>query len=334
MSGDGPRLSIVIPSFNTAALTMRCLETAQAAASQGVEIIVVDDGSTDSSVESLRRLGDRILLIQHPRQMGFTAAASTGLERATGDVILLLNSDTEVTRPGLESLMRAYEADPRLGIAGAELRFPDGRAQWSGGRQPSLLWLLMLTSGLPGLLARLPGYRRLRPVSGAEGRRVAWVPGAAMAIRSTAWKELAPLDDRFSFYCQDLDLCIRAREAGWQVGVAAGFEVVHHVGASIGTQAGIAAERCVPELLWTDLLLWAAKARGTAWASRAGRVMRVGAGLRLVGRWLCLVLFRAGRRPGWREETAAFRSGRDALPAGGPASIEAWLRAAEQKGEG
>src|SRR6185369_3384658 len=124
---------------------------------------------------------------------GFTRAANLGLARASGEILLLLNSDTEVDASGLAALSAAFAAEPRLGAAGADLYYPDGSPQWSGGRAPTLAWLFALASGAPALFRRLPFYRRLKP-PGARGGAVEWVTGAALAVRRAAWEQAGPLD--------------------------------------------------------------------------------------------------------------------------------------------
>ncbi len=294
---------MVIPSRDTAELTLSCLAALEAAAYPELEILLVDDGSTDGTEERVRARFPAVRVLSHETPRGFTHAANLGLGAARGEILLLLNSDTEIEPPALAALAAAFAADHRLGIAGARLFFPDGRPQWSGGPEPGLAWLFGLASGLPRLAAGLPGYRRLRPVSGSAPSAVPpmtvdWVTGAALALRRQVWQEVGPLDPRFRFYAQDLDLCLRARAAGWEVRVLPEVEVRHHQGGTITAADGAAGGGAVggehPELLWTDLLRWAAKHRGPAWARRARRLMCLGARLRLAGR--DAAAFRAARR--------------------------------------
>src|SRR5436309_346274 len=186
-----PALSVVIPTHDTRELTLACVVSveaaveAAAAALSDTEILVVDDGSGDGTAEALAARHPRIAVMRLSPAAGFTRAANLGMARSRGEVLLLLNSDTEVAPGALARLRDAFAREPRLGAAGALLHYPDGRAQWSGGGEPGLLWLFALASGLPPLLARLPGYRRAKP-AGAPAGRVAWVAGAALAVRRRA----------------------------------------------------------------------------------------------------------------------------------------------------
>jgi GT2 family glycosyltransferase len=239
------------------------------------------------------------------------------MAEARGDILLLLNSDTEVDPATVPLLMAAFDRDPRLGAAGAELRNADGTCQWSAGAAPTRAWLLGLASGIPALLGAWPLYRRLRPTGGAERSGVQWVSGAAMAVRREAWAEVGPFDESYGFYAQDLDLCLRLGDAGWGVRVVPGWIVTHLGGATIGAREGAAGGRH-PGLLWTDLLLWGEKRHGAAWAKSAARVMRVGAALRLGGRALLAPLVRRSRRAAFAAETEAHRRALAALRAWSP----------------
>jgi N-acetylglucosaminyl-diphospho-decaprenol L-rhamnosyltransferase len=344
-----PPLSVLVPTHDTRELTLACLAAVLRQEVPAIEVLVVDDGSSDGTAAAIALLHPTVRVLRNEHPAGFTRSANRGLREARGDLLLLLNSDTEVDPGGLAALLAAFAADPRLGAAGGALRYPDGRPQWSGGAAPSLLWLFGLTSGLPAFLGRLPLYRHLRPPSGT-GRRswlrraprtgdwrrgapegagpqeptepgpVEWVTGAALGLRRAALASPAPFDESFRFYGQDLDLCLRLAAAGWRVAVVPGFGVMHHHGATISTRAA-SGQRGEPspggfqhaELLWTDLLYWAEKRHGAPWAARAARAMRLGAALRLAGRKLAGLLKPARERAAFAAESAALRRARRAI---------------------
>jgi GT2 family glycosyltransferase len=315
MSAEPPALSVVIPTHDTRDLTLRCLDSLRACAPE-TEIVVVDDGSADGTAEAIRVRHPAVTLVSISPPAGFTAAANRGMAEARGALLLLLNSDTEVDPSALPRLLAAFDADPKLGVAGAALRFPDGRPQWSGGRVPTPLWLFSMASGLGAGLERLPGYRRLKPVGGRGTGRVDWVCGAAMTVRREAWLAVGGFDGRFHFYCQDLDLCLRVQDAGWTVAIVAGARVMHLAGATIGKRQGAVSARYHPGLLWADLVRWAAKRKGPEGARDSTRALRCGGTLRVAARRAMLPFVPAGRRETWRRETRAFQQALAALRPG------------------
>jgi hypothetical protein len=259
-------LSVVIPTYNTASMTLRCVRAIQGAD----EVIVVDDGSTDDTVALL---SPEVRVVSLEKNSGFAVAANRGVAESRGDRILLLNSDAIVEPDALSALMAAFEADPRLGVAGAQLLNEDGSRQWSGGLTPTLAWMIGVVSGAGGLARLVPRRKSQMRVS------VDWVSGAAMMFRREAWK---PFDERYLFYCQDIDFCLDARKAGWDVRIVDGARVTHGLGRTVA-RGSIPHD---PARLWPDLLTWGRNYYGQTWARRT-RVVLIGiAALRIAWRKL------------------------------------------------
>ena len=308
MDGASTSLSIVIPTHNTRELTLACLRAIHRTSQPSrLEIIVVDDGSNDGTADAVREQFTQVLVLRQDTAVGFSLAANVGLRQSSGPILLLLNSDTEVDQDGLAVLLKAFEDDPQLGVAGGQLRYPDGTAQWSGGSAPDILWLFAQSSRIHELLQRLPGYRRARPLRRAGHAEVDWVTGAALAVRREAWDAAGPFDQHFQLYAQDLDFCLRVRRLGWRVAVVAGFDVMHHHGATIQRLEG-AAGRENPALIWQDLLFWARKHRGEAFARRARRAIRMGARVRIAARSLGRRGKTGAARREWDARTNALRA--------------------------
>jgi len=256
------RLSVIIPTFNTAAMTLRCCRAVLETMPPDTEVIVADDASTDGTAALLP---PEVRVVRLEVNRGFAGAANRGVEAASGDIILVLNSDAVVQPGALQAMLDAFE-DPKLGIAGAQLLNEDGTEQWSGGPTPTLVWMIAVVSGLGRYRRALLGDRRHPRVS------VDWVSGAAMAIRREAW---TPFSEKFLFYCQDLKLCIDTRDAGWAVRIVPEARVVHLLGATI---AGASKQKA--ELLWPDLLTWGRDRYGRVWGAFARVVLVLAALLR------------------------------------------------------
>jgi len=323
---DLSRLSVVVPARDGRDLTLRCLGSLAGAMASGAEVVLVDDGSADDTSGAVRARFPGVLLLRHEEAQGFTVSANEGLRRARGGVLLLLNSDAEAEGDALPRLLGAFDSDPGLGVASPLLLDPGGGPQWSGGAAPTLPWLFLLASGLPALLGSVPGYRRVRPVRSAGGEGVDWVTGAAMAMRRRTWDEVGPFDTRFRFYAQDLDFCLRARDAGWRVRLVDGARVVHVGGATIGRRAGSAQGAWHPGLLWSDLLRWAEKRRGRRWALSASRRLSLGGRLRLIARAAARPFVPRAARPEWSRDDDAFRLALE--------EVRQWRRVAQSPGGG
>lgn len=307
---NAPTLSIVIPTHDTRELTLRCLSSLPAGGVDPVEVVVVDDASSDGTADAVRAGHPGAIVVGTGGRLGFGGAANLGAERTGGDVVLFLNSDTEVIEGTLAALVAAFADDPGLGVGGGELLDPGGEPQWRAGRRPTPAWLFLQASGLGSAVARAPG-RRLAGVPGrARVGDVDWVSGAAMAVRRDVWSDCGPFDTGYEFYCQDLDLCTTVRDSGRRVVVVPGFTVLHHHGASITSAPG-AVPGFHPARMWADLVRFAAKHDGAAAARRAARALRLGARVRLLGRAVGGLF--AGDRRAWRRDTAAYRAGLDAL---------------------
>jgi len=250
-----PDLSIVIPSYDTAEMTLQCC---RAVVASQCEVIVADDGSRDGTAELLFREATQVRVVRLDENRGFATAANRGVAAASGDIILLLNSDAIVQTGALDALVAAFERDPKLGVAGARLFNEDGTPQWSGGRTPTLAWMIGAVSGA-GRFARF--FRR----GNVARRDVDWVSGAAMAFRREVWRDAGPLSERYRFYCQDIEFCLRAKRAGWNVRVVDEARVVHGLGK---TRRDREAQRL-------DLLTWGRSHYGEWWWRLARPVLTI-----------------------------------------------------------
>lgn len=322
-------LSVVVPTFDTADLTARCVASALDRLPPGGELIVVDDASTDGTAARLAAAFPTVRVDRAAVNRGFSASANRGVQLARGEVVLLLNSDTRVLDGALDALLAVFAADPRLGVAGAQLLHPDGSPQWSAGPVPTLPWLALMTSGAAPLARLLTRWRRSAPAvagwrrsvgatgggterASGESVEVGWVTGAALAFRRAVWDEVGELDEDVLFYAQDLDFCVRARTAGWRVGLVPEARIEHLHGASIASGHELP---YLPEKLWPDLLAWGRGRYGERWAARARRGMRLAAGGRIALRGARELVLAGERRRRWRQATAALRRGYDSLAA-------------------
>jgi len=226
------RLSVIIVNWNTADLLSACLASLKCyLQSPACQIIVVDNASSDSSAEMVREKFPAVELIVLPENVGFSRGNNAGIERARGEFILLLNSDTEVCDDALWILCDFLAEHPKAGAVGAQLISPDGSIQESCRSFPSHRTALF---NRKSLLTRLfPSNRFSRAYLLSEDarsatREVDWVMGAALMTRRTVIEQVGMLDPSFFMYAEDVDWCYRMHKAGWKIFYVPEAKILHH----------------------------------------------------------------------------------------------------------
>lgn len=252
-------LAVVVVSYNVRELLRRCLASVLASAARtqdrlSVDIVVVDNASHDGSAGMVAaefpavRLtaladnsgftgGNNIALHQlgFPIELARTAPAEGVSSAQRPDYVLLLNPDTTVADDALWLLVSCLESHPDAGACGARLTYGDGRFQHGAFRYPSVAQVFL--DFFP--LSRLPGSHRLHsgringryPIqlwNGAAPFPVDFVLGAALMVRGVTVAQVGGLDDGYWMYCEEMDWCLRMRDAGWLTLVAPTAHVVHY----------------------------------------------------------------------------------------------------------
>lgn len=246
-----PALSVVVVSWNSRDLVGPCLRSVRreaATVAGGVETVVVDNGSSDGTGDLVAADFPEALLLENAGNVGFAAACNQGIVAGQGERVLLLNPDTELREGALEEMLAALDSGPRVGIVGPRLLNPDLSLQPSCFRVPTLArearQLFHVDFLAPGPPATMPGW------STQEQREVEVLQGACMLLRRAMLDEVGLLDEDYFMYSEEVDLCARARRAGWRVLWAPQATVVH-VG---GQSTRLVAERMFQELYRSKLL--------------------------------------------------------------------------------
>ncbi|HUP27449.1 MAG TPA: glycosyltransferase family 2 protein [Chloroflexia bacterium] len=233
---EGVDISAIIVNYNGGRYLAECLQALRAASGGlSVETIIVDNGSTDESVNTLAQAEHAgTTVIQAGRNLGFGRANNLGAAQASGRDYLLLNTDCFLRAGSLEALIAALEGTPGCGIVGPRLLNSDGTLQPSCHNFPSPLVLFIEQSLLWKLLRRLPLINELLFIaSGHKSKKpVDWLAGACLLVRSELYKALGGFDERFFFYWEEADLCLQVKEQGWTVLFEPGAEAVHLGGGS------------------------------------------------------------------------------------------------------
>jgi len=217
MPSSEPRVGIVVVSFNSEGEIDGCVTSAAAQKGVVTEIIVVDNASGDGTAELVRRLPCQ--LIESVENLGFGRACNLGARQASGDYLFFLNPDARFERDNsLETAIRCLESHPRWGMAGVRILSPSGteverpRSDYPGERS------------LPYPMGKLPGT-------------IAWVLGAGMLFRRDVFEQLGGFDPDFFLYAEEIDLCLRTRKAGFEIGFVRESAVTHVGGSSVSTLA-------------------------------------------------------------------------------------------------
>jgi GT2 family glycosyltransferase len=253
---EKPVLSIVIVSWNVREDLRECLqsllgEEGSRLESGEIEIIVVDNASTDGTAEMVNLEFPQVKLLVNSQNLGYTKANNIGINHSRGKYILLLNPDTIVHQGALQALIDCAESHPEAGIIGAKLLNPDGSVQRSARSFPDIGAGLFRNTFLGRLFPNNPFVRRylLADFGYDEVREVDWVSGAAMLVRRDLIERIGGLDERFWAYCEDVDLCWRAWQAGYKVLFCPNAVITHKVGRSSD-------QRLVPSLIQHHKSMW------------------------------------------------------------------------------
>ncbi len=226
-------LSIIIVNWNTRELLRRCLSSLSATTQMlPHEGIVVDNGSHDGSSSMVREQFPTATLMSNLENRGFAAAVNQALAQATGEFLLLLNSDTQVQPEAVETMVRYLREHPRIGICGCRLRDAQGRVQHSFGYGPTV-WHEAIRKFVWNPWTRSAWGSRWLEQRYRRPTMVDWVLGACLMIRRKTATQIGPLDERFFFYFEEVDWCRRARETGWAVVYLPTAEVLHLGGQSV-----------------------------------------------------------------------------------------------------
>ncbi len=249
MNGHRIDLSIIIVTHNAARVIAQCIASVQKECeSLATEILVVDSGSQDDTVDTVRALFPNLPVQSGAGNIGFSAANNRVLGECSGRYVMLLNPDTVVHEGAVAAMIQELELHPECGAVGPRLLLPDGSVQQECARNlPTasnmIPWLLLLDKARWKF--RFRGRRTVadpRPSILDGFNLLAWtresscavecLSGACMLIRREVVDRVGPLDESAPMYLDDLDYCRRIHDAGWTLRFVAGARITHQWGHS------------------------------------------------------------------------------------------------------
>jgi GT2 family glycosyltransferase len=230
-----PDVSVIIVNWNTKDLLLACIRSILTNTNEvELEIIVVDNASSDGSQEALRQTFPDVKLIQNTDNLGFAKANNIGIRASTGAYICLVNSDVEVKSGCIDRMIEYMSDHADIGIMGPKINYPDGRLQPSCKRLPSLWRYMCEALGLNSIFKKSEFFSNhdMAYFSHDTTCYVDCLIGAFWLVRRSSLNMVGLLDENFFFYSEDTDWCKRFRDHNFKAVFFADAEIVHYHGGS------------------------------------------------------------------------------------------------------
>ena len=228
-------VSIILVNWNTRELLYNCINSVyRNTSNSNFEIIVVDNASSDDSVDMLKLEFGDVKVIANTKNRGFSAANNQGMLASKGRYILLLNSDTIVLDNAIDKAVAFADAHKQVAVVGPRVLNPDNTLQLTCFMFPSILNMLLSASYLYKLFpkSRFFGRERMTWWSRDDVREVDVVTGCFMLVRREAIEAVGMMDERFFMYGEETDWCYRFKQAGWKVMFTPISTIIHLCGQS------------------------------------------------------------------------------------------------------
>ena len=222
-----PKVTIVIPHWNGIEILEPCLRSLDASQYPELEIIVVDNASTDDSVAFMQHEFPQVTIIENSENLGFAGGCNMGLRQAESDYYLILNNDTTHDPDWIEHLVERMDSDPKIAAVQPKIMSAKNPEvfDYAGG-----VGGLMDVLAFPYALGRI--FTTMETDDGYydTSRDIFWASGTALLLRGSALKEVGLFDEDFFAHMEEIDLCWRLHNAGWRVVNAPLSKVYHHSG--------------------------------------------------------------------------------------------------------
>jgi N-acetylglucosaminyl-diphospho-decaprenol L-rhamnosyltransferase len=227
-------LALVVINFDSGDHLRNCItHLCAAAAGIPVQVVVVDNASTDGSRDGVEAIDPRVTVLDNTLNVGYGRACNQGFKATNAPFVWFLNPDIVPDSDSLAKMLAAISARPDAGVMGPRLLNPDGTTYPSCRVVPKIG--VAVGHAIFGLISdknRFTRAYKLMDISHDSEQEVDWVSGAAMLIRREAFEQVGGFDEGFFMYVEDLDLCSRIKDAGWKNVYYPGAQMLHYVAGS------------------------------------------------------------------------------------------------------
>lgn len=229
-------VSIIIVNYNTPKLTVDAIDSILSSQTKySFEIIVVDNHSSDHSVQLIKERFPEVKLIVNEENVGFAKANNQGINLSNGRYILLLNSDTIVKEDTIEKMIEFMDKNRQVGASGCKVLLPNGKLDQAchrGFPTPKASFYYLV--GLSKLFPKSPRFNQyhLGYMNFDEPHPIDCLVGAFMLVRREVIEQVGLLDENFFMYGEDIDWCYRIKQAGWEIYYCPSTSIIHYKGAS------------------------------------------------------------------------------------------------------
>lgn len=223
-------LSIIIVSYNTCSLIVKCIESIyKFAENLLIQIIVSDNASSDDTVETIEKKFPEVFILQNGRNIGFGAANNRAINYCKGRFVLFLNPDIILLEPSFKRMLEFLDKTPDAGIVGCKLINPDGSIQKSFHKFfPTLINRFLESIYFEKLMDKCSSYQTKTD----DIMNVAAIVGACMLLKEELLRKVGGFDELFFMYCEDIDVCYRVRQMGYDIYYLGNIVMLHYLGAS------------------------------------------------------------------------------------------------------
>jgi len=218
------KISIIIVTWNTAKITKKCVDTINKYL-PNQEIIVVDNGSQDNTVEILKKIKN-VKLIENGINLGFAKANNIGLKNATSDLIIFMNSDIEIIDDSLFNMVDYLNKNPKIGLIGPKFLNPDLSPQASVFPPQTYF-----NAFKEFWLGKKDSYSKYAP-KGNNPTKVSYISGGCIAVNKIFFEKIGKWNEKYFFYYEDMDLCQQVRKNGKSIIYYPKCKIIHRHGAS------------------------------------------------------------------------------------------------------